>query len=457
MKNIVILFLISISTLSFSQKNDSLMLKKISDEGLVNGKAYEWLDYLTNKIGGRLSGSPQAAAAVEYTYGAMKSIGVDTVYLMECMVPHWVRGEKEQGRITNSKMIGEQDVNICALGNSIGTPPEGLTAELIEVKNFDELKKLGKGGSIKGKIVFYNHPFDQTFVNTGNAYGEAVGYRWKGPSEAARYGAIATVVRSMSSTLDDNPHTGAMGYNDSLPKIPCCAVSTKGANLIEQLMKSDNKLKFFLKMNCQMMADVKSYNVIGEIRGSEHPEEIITVGGHLDSWDTGAGAHDDGTGCVQAIEVLRLFHALGIKPKRTIRAVMFMNEENGGRGGDKYFETAEKNKEKHLAAIESDGGGFSPKGFSSTMPDAQKEKVIKWAPLFEPYGVYEWKGKGGGADIDDLKKLGCALFGLSVDGQKYFDIHHTPGDTFDKVNRRELQMGADVMAMLIYLISEYGL
>lgn len=450
-------FIFLFSTLGTFAQSDSTSLKKISDEILMNGKCYQYLEYLANKIGGRLSGSPQAAAAVEYTYQLMKTFGVDTVYLQECWVPHWVRGDKEIGIILNSKSIGQKDVKICALGGSVPTPVGGITGEIVEVKDFAELKKLGVAG-IKGKIVFYNHPFDVTKISTFEAYGEAGKYRWNGPSEAAKYGAIGTVVRSMTTALDDNPHTGAMGYNDSVPtKLPCCAISTKGAEYLSALLKDDPKVKFHFELNCQKYPDVRSYNVVGEIKGSEHPEEIITVGGHLDSWDTGKGAQDDGAGCVQSLEILRMFKALGLKPKRTIRAVMFMNEENGGRGGDKYYEIAKTKNEKHILAIESDAGGFSPRGFGLEMSEDQKKKIQSWRGLFLPYGVYDFEHQGSGADIEGLKKLGCALMGLHPDGQRYFDYHHTPIDTMDAVNERELKMGAVVMGMMIWLVSEKGL
>ncbi|HEY6163053.1 MAG TPA: M20/M25/M40 family metallo-hydrolase [Bacteroidia bacterium] len=455
MKKIIVLLLL-ISFFAKAQNNDSIMFKKISDEILKNGKCYQDLTYLTTKIGGRLSGSPQAAAAVEFMYEVMKSLGLDTVYLQECWVPHWVRGDKEIGEIINSKMVGQRDVKICALGGSVPTPVGGITAEVIEVRTFEELKKLGT--AVKGKIVFFNHPFDVTKVSTFDAYGEAGQYRWKGASEAARYGAIGSVVRSMTTAIDDNPHTGSMGYNDSVPdKIPCCAISTKGAEMLSALLKDDPGIKFHFELNCMKLPDVRSYNVVGEIKGSEHPEEIITVGGHLDSWDTGKGAQDDGAGCVQSVEVLRVIKALGIRPKRTIRAVMFMNEENGGRGGDKYFEIAQKKKEKHLMALESDAGGFSPRGFGLDMPDAQKKKIRAWRNLFLPYGVYDFEHSGSGADIDDLKKIGCFNMGLHPDGQRYFDFHHTPIDTLDAVNERELKLGAAVMAMMVWIVSEKGL
>jgi len=439
----------------YSQNADSLMAKKIFDEALTHGKSYAWLTDLCTNIGGRVSGSREAAEAVKWSQSVMDNLGIDRVYLQEMMVPHWVRGEKEQGKLIPSK--GEPiRIATCALGGSIATPDEGITAELIEIKNFEELKKLGEKG-IKGKIVFYNYPMNPAFISTGSAYGNAVGYRWGGASKAVKYGAVATIVRSMTLALDDYPHTGAMGYNDSLPKIPTAAVSTIGAELISDHLKSDPKAKFSLKMSCKTLPDVKSYNVIGEITGSEFPNEIIVVSGHLDAWDLGDGAHDDGAGCVQAIEVLRLFKVLGIKPKRTIRAVMYMNEENGGKGAEKYAELAKEKGEIHIAAMESDGGGFMPVGFGIKSDPEVLAKFAKWDKLFSYYGIHEIKKGWGGADVNKLKDQCKAIIGLRVSGQRYFDYHHNDSDTIDKVNKRELELGGAAMALLAYLISENGL
>lgn len=441
--------------LVFGQAEDEKMIRKIFDESLTNGKSYEMLDYLSNGIGARLSGSPQAAAAVEWSRQAMESYGFDKVYLQEVMVPHWVRGEKEVARIINSGRLGAKEVNICAIGNSVGTGADGLLAEIVEVQNFEELEKLGKD-KIEGKIVFFNRPFDQKEILTFRAYGGAVNQRGVGASEAAKYGAIGVVVRSMASNLDDTPHTGALRYTDGMKQIPAVAISTKGADLLSQAIKYDHNLKFYFETHCEMLPDVKSYNVIGEIEGSEKPNEFIIVGGHLDSWDLGDGSHDDGAGCVQSIEVLRTLKNLGYKPKRTIRAVMFMNEENGLRGGNKYAEEAKKNKEKHIAALESDSGGFTPRGFTMSGDDKQKSKVQAWRPLFEPYGFYEFTIPGGGADIGPLAAEGTLLIGLLPDSQRYFNYHHTKEDTFDKVNKRELELGAAGMTALIYMLDKYG-
>ncbi len=456
MKSTLTLALISLSIATGIAQTDSAMIKKIYNEALSNGKSYSNLDYLTNKIGGRLSGSPQAQQAVEWAFKAMKEAGADTVYLQECMVPHWVRGEKEVGKIISTGGKGTKEVPICALGSSIGTPAEGITAQVIEANGIEDLQNLGKE-KIKGKIVFFNQPMDPTFIETFNAYGKAVKQRWGGASEAVKFGAVAVIVRSCSLVQDDNPHTGVMGYKDSLNKIPACAISTNAANWLSNNLKTDKALTFYLKMSCKTLPDEKSYNVIGEIRGVEKADEIITVGGHLDSWDTGKGAHDDGAGIVQSIEILRIYKSLGIKPKRTIRAVAFMNEENGGRGGKKYAEMAKLKNEKHIAAIESDAGGFSPRGFSSDVTPAVKTKLKSWRPFFEPYGVYEFDSDGSGSDIQPLKEMGVPCMELIPDSQRYFDFHHTQVDTFEAVNKRELELGGAAMAAMIWMISQYGL
>jgi len=438
-----------------AQNNDSIMMRKIADEVLLHGKCYSWLDYLSNKIGGRLSGSPQAAAAVEYTYQVMEGLGADSVFKQECMVPHWVRGAKETAKILTSQS-GDYPVNICALGRSIATPVGGITANVIEVDSLSELKVLGRA-KIEGKIVFFNGPFDETIINTFEAYGKAVVQRGRGPSLAAKYGAIGTVVRSMTNSLDDYPHTGAMAYNDTFPKVPCCAISTIGAELLAKELKAEPNVKFHFEMSCQTLPDEKSYNVVAEIRGTEHPDEYITIGGHLDSWDLAQGSQDDGAGAMQTLEVLRIFKALGIRPKRTICFVMFMNEENGTRGGEKYADLAALHHENQIAAIESDAGGYSPRGFGLVGPIAKKDKIKSWKNLFLPYGIYDFSGGEGGADIEPLQPLGTFMLGLVPDSQRYFDIHHTAADTFDKVNKRELELGAAGVAMMTYLLSEYGL
>lgn len=435
---------------------DSVTIRKFYDNALTSYESYENLRYLTKNIGARLSGSPQAAAAVEWSRQVMEKMGLDRVYLQEVMVPYWVRGDKEVARILSGRN-GSVDVNILALGSSVGTGAQGLSAQVVEVKNFEELEKLGKK-KVKGKIVFFNRPFDNTHIQTGSAYGGAVDQRGGGPVAAAKLGAVAVLVRSMTNDIQDVAHTGNTRYEDGVEKIPAAAISTKGAEQLSALLKDDADLKFYMRMTCETRPDVLSYNVIGEIKGSEKPDEIIVVGGHLDSWDVGEGAHDDGTGCVQSIEVLRLFKEQGIRPKRTIRAVMFMNEENGLRGGLKYAEEAKAKGEKHVAALESDAGGFTPRGFGFDANDQQYANILTWKPLLAPYGLHELNRGGGGADIGPLKgQNNVVLIGLRPDSQRYFDYHHTHIDTFETVNRREMQLGAAGMAALVYLISEYGL
>jgi carboxypeptidase Q len=443
-----------LSAAAIGQNPDSAAVKRIVDEVMTNGKAYENLRYLCKKVGPRLSGSPQAQLAVEATARMLKEAGADTVYLQTCMVPHWVRGSKEQGKIFLDKNQSFE-LHLTSLGNSEGTGLKGITAEVVEVNSFAELEELG--ASVKGKIVFFNFAMNPTYISTFRAYGESGIARRRGPSAAAKLGAVAVMVRSLASNPDDYPHTGATVYNDSFPKIPAVAISTNDADRLSIELTTHELVKALIKNDCKMLPDVPSFNVVGEIRGSEKPGEIITVGGHLDSWDLGEGANDDGSGCVQSIEVLRAFKATGTRPKRTVRAVLFMNEENGGRGGSKYLELAKANQEQHIFALESDAGGFTPRAFGFSVKPEQFEKVQQWQSLFRPYGVYEFNRGGGGADIGPLRELGTGLAGLSPDSQRYFDIHHAATDVFENVSRRELHLGAANMAALVWLVSEYGL
>lgn len=450
----ILFFLLFCASSGFAQNNDSLQIRKIYDEILTNGECYKTLTYLCKTIGPRLSGSAGAAKAVQYTKKVMEDYGFQKVFLQDVMVPHWVRGAKEEAYIENGKT--KTKVPIAALGGSVATPALGVKAEVIEVKTFDELKALGEA-KVKGKIVLFNRPMDPKKIDTFEAYGGAVGQRGNGASEAAKYGAVGAIVRSMTTLQDDNPHTGGMRYAPGIPMIPTAAISTNGANLLSKLIKENPKLKFYFKQNCETLADAPSHNVVGEIRGTEKPDEIIVIGGHLDSWDLAEGAHDDGSGCVQAIEVLRAMNALGIKPKRTIRAVMFMNEENGLRGGTKYADLAKQNNEKHIAALESDDGGFTPRAFGMVGTTAQIAKVEVYKKLLSPYGIAEIGRGAGGADIGPLGNSGTLLIGFKPDSQRYFDYHHAQNDKLEAVNERELQLGAASMAALVYLIDKYGL
>lgn len=438
-----------------AQNQDSLMLRKIFDESLVNGQSYQNLRYLCKNIGGRLSGSANAQKAVEWGKKLMNSYGFDKVYLQEVMVPHWERGEKEQGYIiSGGKKI---PVHLAALGMSIATPKDGITAEVIEVHSLDEVNKLGD--KVKGKIVFYNRPFDPRFIQTLQAYGTANDQRGGGPSLVAKYGAVGALVRSMTEADDDFPHTGGTRIVKDGPNVPAAALSTKAANLLSETLKSSKtSVKFFLKQSCRQLPDALSYNVVGEIKGSRNPNKYITVGGHLDSWDLAEGAHDDGTGVTQSVEALRILKTLGYKPQNSLRVVFFMNEENGSRGGQKYAELAAQNKEEHIAAIESDLGGFTPRGFSFDGIDANQLKQIRqsWGALLEPYNANKLTEGEGGTDIGPLRQKfpKMMLIGFMPDPQRYFDIHHTPNDVFENVNKRELELGAAAMASLVYLLDK---
>ncbi|MES1217436.1 MAG: M20/M25/M40 family metallo-hydrolase [Bacteroidota bacterium] len=453
MRKTLFIVLFFLDTLAlFAQQEDSLVIRNFSDDILKNGKVHDNLRFLCKNIGARLSGSANAQKAVEATSRMLKEAGADTVYLQPCMVPHWVRGEKEQGIIQWGG--NKRSLHVCALGMSVGTPANGIKAEIIEVGNFDELKKLG-ADNIKGKIVFFNYHMRPDLL-VGD-YGDAVRYRSTGPVEAAKLGAIAVMIRSVTHALDNNPHTGTTTYDSVVKKIPAIACSTMDAEWLHQLLQKEKKVSLFMKMNCEQLPNVQSYNVVGEIRGTEFPGEIITVGGHLDSWDLAEGAHDDGTGVTQSIEVIRALKASQIKPKRTIRAVMFMNEENGAKGADKYAELAVLNKEHHIFAIESDAGGFGAQtlGIEGTL--AQQMRLRNWLYLFKPYGVFEMPDGGGGTDIGPLKKLGAVMCGVNPNSQRYFDHHHSAIDVFEAVNKRELELGAINMTAIVYLVDKYGL
>jgi len=456
----LMLALLSLVPLSAQEVSDedAFFIRKIYDKALTEGRAYDWLQYLTRRIGGRLSGSPQAAAAVEYTRQVLDTMQLDSVWLQPCMVPHWERGEPEQVRIVNSSQIGSMDLHALALGNSIGTGAEGLTAEVVEVRSLEEVESLGRA-EVEGKIVFFNRPMDPTQINTFSAYGGAVDQRGSGAARAARYGAVAVLVRSMTTRLDDVPHTGSLRYEDGVPPIPAVAISTRDAELLSRLLRHE-AVRVYMRTTSQMLDEQLSYNVIGEIKGSEYPEEIILVGGHLDSWDVGTGAHDDGAGCVHAMDALQVLRRTGYRPKRTLRCVLFMNEENGLRGARAYQQASYRENDYHLAAIESDRGGFTPRGFTcdghpSIFNDKFKQ-VLQWLPLLEPYGLYFEVG-GSGTDINGLKDQRGLLFGLKPDSQRYFDYHHTPIDAPDVVNKRELELGTAAVASLIYLLDRYGL
>ena len=459
MKYLIYSLIVIFSCSIYSQdlNNHSQFIKKIYNEALSSGESYERLDYLSNQIGGRLSGSINYERSVKWGKEELDLIGLDSVWLQPVMTPKWVRGAPEYAHIESSPG-NTISVPIAALGGSISTPSIGISSNVIEVKSFDELNNIGKD-SINGKIIFFNRKMDPTLINTFQSYGRSVNQRTQGAAIAAKLGAVGVIVRSMTTTLDDYPHTGSM-YYDGLTlneRIPAAAISTNGAELLSSMLSLNPNIKFFFRQNSKNFPDVLSYNVIGQIDGSERSDEIIVVGGHLDSWDLGDGSHDDGAGIVQSMEVLRILKNLNYNPKRTIRVVLFANEENGLRGGNKYAELAKKNNESHFFALESDAGGFTPRGFSFDTSESEFNSLKEFEKLFNQYGIDNFIIGGSGADIGPLKDGKVILAGLRPDPQRYFDYHHAASDTFDKINKRELELGAAAMTALVYLLDNYKL
>ena len=457
-RNFLLVFLFGIQFMISQQKTEvENQISEIYRKVLTEGKSYNWLEHLSKNIGGRLSGSLNAERAIKWAKDELDSIGLDSVWLQPVMVPKWVRGTFEYANIESSPG-NTINVNVCSLGGSIATPTGGIKANVIEVKNISELERLG-ADKIKGNIVFFNRPMDASLVNTFDAYSGAVDQRYSGAAEAAKFGAVAVIVRSMNLRLDDYPHTGVMSYG-SLPiskRIPAAAISTNDAELLSSMISLNPNLRFFLRQDCKNFPEVKSYNVIGQINGSESPESVILVGAHLDSWDLGDGAHDDGSGVVQSMEVVRVLKRMNYQPKNTLRVVLFMNEENGSRGAKAYAKAVSKKKEKHLLALESDSGAFTPRGFIFDTSDNYFNKILKWKPYFDPYYIHLFSRGGSGADVSLLKQDAMVLSGLKPDSQRYFIHHHSDMDTFDTINKRELELGAATMATLIYLTDFIGL
>ncbi|MCZ2224001.1 MAG: M20/M25/M40 family metallo-hydrolase [Chitinophagales bacterium] len=453
MKKLLLLILLPI--LAKSQQNDSVFIKKISDEILRNGQAYQLLHHLTKNIGGRLAGSPQYNQAVQWSFETFKKLGSDNVFLQDCLVPHWVRGSGDAAfLIKKDETNTKKQLSMVAIGNSLGSQ-KAITAPLLYIENFDELEK--RKDEVKGKIVYFNAGFDPTNIRTFKSYSESGMYRTTSASRAAKYGAVGVVIRSLSEATDNYPHTGAMRYNDSFPKIPAICVGIEDADYFAANTKTGNWV-ISMKTHGKMLPDTINQNVIAELKGTDFPNEYITVGGHLDSWDICEGAHDDGAGVVQTMEILRAFKALGYQPKHTIRFVLFANEENGLRGALKYADAAKENNEKHIFALESDAGGFTPRGFSFSISQEKLSTIQSWLNLLKPYGTEFLELGGGGADVGPLyRNFKTPLAGFIPDSQRYFDIHHAPSDTFEKVNKRELLLGAINMAALIYLVDKYGI
>lgn len=456
MRKTIAALTLTLTTSAFAQSTDANATRLI-DYVLDHSQAYETLSYLTDNIGPRLSGSKGAALAVDYTEKRFKEWGFD-VRREPVMVPHWVRGE-ERARLVSHN---DQRIVLTALGGSVATPAAGITAEVIEVTSFDQLTALGRE-KVQGKIVFYNGEMDMSLVESGRAfeaYSKAVVFRGVGASRAAELGAVASVIRSVASASLRTPHTGSLRYEDNKPKIPAAAMTTEDAGLVHRLLAKGEKVRMHLVLTPRALPDVASSNVIAEIRGSERPEEIVLIGGHLDSWDLATGAIDDGSGVVMVMETLRAMKELGLRPKRTIRGVLFMNEENGLRGGRKHFENAAKREEvqKHIAVIESDAGSAPPVGFITTLEGKNLERTTARMKLLDRITKLRFdSSKHTGADTSPFTDAGVPGFGFVPDPRHYFDYHHTPADTLDKVDPKALAQDTAAVAALAYVIAEEGL
>lgn len=455
MKSILFTFVFTalfgtVNSLNAQSKEDSLFIKKIYNNALTESPAYENLRVLCKDIGARITGSAEAEMAIYWGKQLLESYGFDTVYLQEIKVPHWERGTQEAAWIINEK--GQlKKVDVIALGGSIGTGGV-LEGEIVQLEGVEDIKKAGKA-MLDGKIVFINRPFDQTQINTFKAYGACSNQRWGGAKEASQYGAKAVIIRSLAQSHDDHPHTGSMDYKME-NKIPAAALSTNAANTLVEWMK-EGKVRLKLEMDCRFYDDEISYNVIAETRGKD--EQVITFGGHLDSWDVGEGAHDDGAGIIHSIEALRILKELNYKPNHKLRCVLFMNEENGNFGGKGYAKWCSDNQEKHLCALESDRGGFQPLGFDIVGTTEQIQFVQSFKPLVKDYRLYNFESGYGGVDIGPLKEYYPSILqlGLNPTSQRYFDFHHAETDVFENVNKRELELGGASMATMVYLMDKY--
>jgi carboxypeptidase Q len=441
--------------LSFTQNIDSTIIRSFFSEALSNNDVCVNLKFIAGETKGRMPASSQALKAIQFARKLFEKMKLDSVYLQQVMVPDWRPGEGEYAAI-NSKKLGEKKLNICPLGYSVGTGENGIVSGVIEVQNFDQLHTMGES-LIQNKIVFFNKPMNPALINPMEAYNDAAAQRVYGAIEAAKLKASGVIVRSLTTRLDDFPHTGVLRYKEDIKKIPAIAVSTNDAEILSKWLKDDPDLTCKIITYCHNFPPAPSYNVIAEIKGNEYPDEIIVVAAHLDAWFNTEGAHDDAAGCIHVIEVMRLFKSLAIKPKRTIRGVLFIDEEIMQTGAKKYAEMVRLNKEKHLAAIESDRGGAVPKGFTIDAEEEIFTKVVALQKHFIPYDIFKFVKGHSGVDIDPLKQFNIPLIGYLPDCQRYFDYHHSENDTFDKVHFRELQLGSAAIASLVYLIDQYGL
>src|SRR5438552_2476812 len=440
-------------------------LKRLQQAALSSDYAYRLVAHLADNIGPRLTGSAQAAKAVEYVAGELKAIGCE-VQLEKVMVPHWVRGEETAALVQFPGMAENttQKIVLCALGGSVATPNEGISAEVITVKNFDELKAMPRD-KVAGKIVLFNYPFDKRIAaegRGGEAYGEAVVYRSDGPSAAARQGAVACLIRSVGGADYRIPHTGQTKYADDAPKIPAGAVTAEDADLIVDLatgrvrpdggLAKQGPVQMRLVLTPQTLPDVESANVIGDIKGSEHPEQVVIVSGHLDSWDLGTGAIDDGAGVAVSMEAANLIQKLHLKPKRTIRVIAWMNEENGSAGSKQYAK--DHGKEDHFAAMETDGGAGHPIGINIRGTPEVKKMLAPVAAILRESGAGILDlVEHCGADIEPLEKAGVPSFSPIQDSRFYFNYHHTAADTLDKIVPKELAENSAVIAVAAYALA----
>ncbi|GAB4460818.1 MAG: M28 family peptidase [Armatimonadaceae bacterium] len=403
--------------------------------------AYRRLAYLCDRIGHRLSGSPSLDASIRWSVDEMKRDGLEGVRAEKVMVPHWVRGQESAVLLDPV----ERPLVMLGLGMSVGTPRNGITADVVTVRDFEELERL-EASAVRGKIVCYNVPF--------TTYGETVRYRSGGASRAAKRGAVGVLVRSVGPVSLRTPHTGALRYDEDALKIPAAAITIEDAEMLARMQQRGEKVRVRLKMDARMLPDAPSANVIADLRGREKPEEIVVVGGHLDSWDVGAGAHDDGGGCLAAWEAVRLMKVLDLRPRRTVRVVLFTNEENGLRGGNAYRDIHRAEMPNHVLAIESDSGVWKPLGFGVSASEDGLAFVQRLAPLLSSLQAERIERGGGGADIGPMGGDGVPLMGLNTDTSRYFHIHHTPADTVDKVMPEEFARCVAAMAVMAYAVAE---
>lgn len=451
MRYILSLFFVLLTCNTLFSQDDSKVIRSIFDNVLLDNTAYTNLEYLCENAPGRLLGSEESIIAVNFMKKYFEELGCDTVFLQEFTTPAWKCNSTEATILYDGKKIS---MRADALGPSAATTPDGLIANVIEVMGLEELRTM-KPEDINGKIVFFNRPVNMKLINTFRVYGSAVDQRYNGPVLAEELGAAGVLVRSVGTRIDTFPHTGSCGMREK--RIPAAAISTIDADILGKALKDNPDLKVKLVIDAEYFDEITSYNLIADIRGNEFPDEYIIVSGHIDSWFNSPGAHDDGIGCVQSADVLRIFSELGINNRRTIRAIMYMDEELFQSGGNAYADYSEKNNIKNFLALEADAGGFTPEGFTVDAVDSIVSVINKYEPLLKPYGIDYIKKGGSGVDITPLKEFGVPLMGYRTDPQRYMDLHHSAYDTFDKVHIRELQLGSGNMAAIIYLIDKYGL